>query len=118
MFCQSAVLNTLLFLIPAHTEPSCICLFNIALGLCLLNCFVLMSECLLKVMTGEKHITIVYLYCDCPGLGCVSVRRFLLSKHWSETRNKTSFNLKRTVHLCNIWLQIMKGTCKKAKEAF
>lgn len=44
------------------------------------------------------------------------VRRLLHSKYWNETRTKTNFNVKWTIHLCNIWLQIMKGTCKKKER--
>lgn len=58
MLCQSVILNSSAFFIPAHAELCCICLFVyffIALGLCLLNCYVQHVQMSIESNDGRKE---------------------------------------------------------------
>lgn len=113
MFCQAVILNTALFCTPSHNEPGHAYLLLLAFVFCV-------------ALSGLQKSA---RSCDwrgqnkpAPLSGTAPVQT---AAWWEDSLypslglrpgNKSSFNLQWTVRLGNIWLQIMKGTCKKTQQ--
>lgn len=114
--CQAVMLNTALFCIPTHNEA---CHIYSLLLLAFVFCIALSSlQKSTKSYDWRESNKLVSLTGTAPVWAALCGEDPSYPSLGVRPENKTSFNLKWTVHLCNVWLQIMKGTCKKAKEAF
>ena len=73
----------------------------------------------LKPTTGErKSIILLCLLLRLPPKRVIYFSEKILHVSAVETGTRASFSSKWTVHLRDIWLEIMKGTCKKTHTAF